>query len=87
MNLPYCGSLVPMRFFRKEPLVWSIMVEVRWGLYMDETNGNKAETFRSIRSLLDQLVGEMVSSNNRLERYSGNPLRLLSETVNRDVLL
>jgi N-formylglutamate deformylase len=45
VDKPYAGSIVPSRWYRKDPRVLSIMVEVSRTLYMDEANGEKLPYF------------------------------------------
>ena len=45
LNRPFAGSLVPMRYYQTNRNVWSIMVEVRRDLYMDERTGLKNSSF------------------------------------------
>ena len=49
VDRPFAGALVPMRFFRKDPRVSAIMIEVRRGLYMDEGSGARLPGFDEIR--------------------------------------
>jgi N-formylglutamate amidohydrolase len=46
LNRPFAGSLVPMRYYQTNWKVWSIMVEVRRDLYMDERTGLKNSSFQ-----------------------------------------
>ena len=52
VNEPYSGTLVPMRFYRKDHRVWSVMIEVRRDLYMNESKGAKAFRFGRTQSLV-----------------------------------
>jgi N-formylglutamate deformylase len=45
LNEPFSGSLVPSQYFQRESRVWSIMVEVNRGIYMDEATGRPLELF------------------------------------------
>jgi N-formylglutamate deformylase len=49
---PFCGTFVPTRFWRSDPRVHSLMVEVRRDLYMDEATGAKNGGFARIQDLL-----------------------------------
>jgi len=53
-NTPFKGSLVPSRWYDTEPLVRSIMIEVRRDLYMDENTGERLPRFDILK---DELVG------------------------------
>jgi N-formylglutamate amidohydrolase len=59
VNRPFSGSIVPKEYFRADRRVWSIMIEVRRDLYMDEASGEKRPEFRSslgrvIRALTEE---------------------------------
>ena len=45
LNRPFAGSLVPMRYYQTNRNVWSIMVEFRRDLYMDERTGQRTAGF------------------------------------------
>jgi N-formylglutamate amidohydrolase len=57
---PYQGALVPREFYRRDPMVHSIMIEVNRALYMDERTGRRLDRFdrvkRDISSLLRTLT-------------------------------
>jgi N-formylglutamate deformylase len=44
VNRPFCGSIVPQKFYRKEKRVSSIMIEINRRLYMDEVSGEKSSS-------------------------------------------
>ena len=48
LNNPFSGSLVPLRFFKKNPKVHSVMLEVRRDIYINELNGKPLEIFSNI---------------------------------------
>ena len=56
LNRPYTGTLVPLKYYQKDPRVRSIMIEVRRDLYMDETTGEKTPRFDELRAFLEVLV-------------------------------
>ena len=63
MNSPYSGSLVPMEYWRKDPDVMSVMIEVNRKLYMDVSTGEKLEGFDTVRDRIAKaltLCGTMV---------------------------
>jgi N-formylglutamate deformylase len=55
-NFPFSGSLVPSAFHLKDERVHSIMIEVNRSLYMDETTGGKAASFRGIKVDIRDLI-------------------------------
>lgn len=52
VNEPFNGTFVPTRFWRNEPKVQSLMVEVRRDLYMDQTTGSPHAGFFRMQTLL-----------------------------------
>jgi len=56
INQPYKGTLIPMEFYRKDPRVTSIMIEINRRLYMDETTGMKKNTFESIKKKMEKVL-------------------------------
>jgi N-formylglutamate deformylase len=59
-NSPFSGTMVPMKFYRKDARVSSVMIEVNRKLYMDETTGEKLPSFHEIRLFVKSLTGEMI---------------------------
>jgi N-formylglutamate deformylase len=57
---PFAGSIVPNRWYRTDPRVLSVMVEVNRALYMDESNGEKLPDFDSCAAVC-QLMCKMLS--------------------------
>ena len=57
-NSPFSGTIIPMRYFRKDKNVLGIMIEVNRKLYMSKTNGkiNKTSEFNIIRQVLAELI-------------------------------
>lgn len=55
-NEPFAGSYVPTRHFGKDERVFSVMIEVRRDLYMNESDGTRAESFDQARVLIDRLA-------------------------------
>ena len=45
LDTPFSGSIVPQRWYRSDPAVRSIMVEVRRDLFMDERSGERLPGF------------------------------------------
>jgi len=49
IDVPYNGSIVPMRYYQEEKRVRSIMLEVNRKLYMNEITTEKASEFQKIQ--------------------------------------
>ncbi|MFH1444507.1 MAG: N-formylglutamate amidohydrolase [Candidatus Peregrinibacteria bacterium] len=56
IDRPFQGALVPMKYYRKEKRVFSVMIEVRRDLYMDEESGRKNDRFPIIRSHIESAL-------------------------------
>ncbi len=48
VDTPFSGALVPARYYRRDPRVQSVMVEVNRRLYLDEATGLPAEDFAAV---------------------------------------
>ncbi len=61
INVPYSGSLVPSAYRRKNPAVWSVMIEVNRKRYMDEQAGSKLSGFESVKARIQAILKELAS--------------------------
>ena len=64
-NRPFSGTYVPMRFFGKDGRVASVMIEVRRGLYCDETTGEKLAAFGKVREIVGALMAAVTAAYGR----------------------
>ncbi len=48
LNRPFAGAIVPMEFYRTNPAVHSVMVEVNRALYMNEKTGERLPCFDEV---------------------------------------
>jgi N-formylglutamate amidohydrolase len=62
LNTPFAGSIVPSRWFRRDPTVRSIMIEVRRDLYMDERTGERLPGFDALRADVQEVIRDLASS-------------------------
>ena len=72
INSPYSGSLVPMRFFRKDKRVSSIMLEINRRLYLKGKGNQKSEGYGEMKGL----IGGYVDLLRRSISEKKNSLRL-----------
>lgn len=49
INNPFCGTIVPLKFYNSNKNVKSIMLEINRSLYMDEITGKKNKNFLKIK--------------------------------------
>jgi N-formylglutamate amidohydrolase len=56
VDAPFSGALVPQAYYRKDRRVWSVMIEVNRGLYMDEQSGQKSQGFEQATSIVRKLI-------------------------------
>ena len=61
VNSPYSGTLVPSAFYRKNPDVRSVMIEVNRKLYMDEEAGTKSSGFESVKDRIQDVLKELAA--------------------------
>jgi N-formylglutamate amidohydrolase len=61
VNSPYTGTLVPSAFYRKNPNVRSVMIEVNRKLYMDEETGMKSSGFESVKDRIQAVLKELAA--------------------------
>ena len=60
-NRPYIGTYVPLRYLGKEGRVSSIMIEVNRRLYMDESTGEKNNSFIKIKAIAKELITRLAT--------------------------
>ena len=55
-NRPFAGTIVPLRFYGKDARVWSVMIEVNRGLYLQgmEKGAGYAKVKRVIRKAVER---------------------------------
>ena len=60
-NFPFAGAITPMKHYRKDPRVRSVMIEINRRRYMDETTGNKLPGFGRTRDFVHGLLEEIAA--------------------------
>ena len=61
-NEPFSGSYVPLKYFEKESKVKSLMIEIRRGTYMNESNGSKSQQFNQTKNLISEIIRKIIST-------------------------
>ncbi len=56
VDRPFTGTIVPLRWYRRDARVRSVMIEVRRGLYCDEATGEPAASFDDVAARLEAAV-------------------------------
>lgn len=56
VDRPYSGTIVPQKYFKEDQRVKSIMIEIRRGLYIDESTGVKLASFDATRTVVRGLL-------------------------------
>jgi N-formylglutamate amidohydrolase len=59
VDRPFAGTLVPLRFFRRDARVLSIMVEVNRGLYLDDATGAPGARFGEVQAMLGRVLASL----------------------------
>lgn len=59
LNSPFAGTMVPMKYYKKDKRVSSVMIEVNRKLYMDEVTGKKSTGFDSTKNFIKGLLCEI----------------------------
>ena len=65
VNAPFAGALVPLAYYRKNPRVCSIMIEINRRLYMHE-DGSRSESFQEICGVIRALINTLESAENQI---------------------
>jgi len=56
-NIPYQGSIVPTKYYKKDPRVHSVMLEIDRSTYMDDRKQfKKNSNFTHIKNVLDEIL-------------------------------
>ncbi len=60
VDVPFSGAMVPNACFGRDPRLWSLMIEVRRDLYMDEATGERHAGFARTQAVLTDFRAELL---------------------------
>ena len=60
VDVPFSGAMVPNACFGQDPRLWSVMIEVRRDLYMDEATGERHAGFARTQAVLTEFRAELL---------------------------
>jgi N-formylglutamate deformylase len=61
IDRPFAGTIVPLRWYRRDHRVRSVMLEVRRGLYCDEATGEPAATLEEVAAGLERATARALA--------------------------
>lgn len=61
INNPFCGAIVPIKFYGKNKAVKSVMIEVNRSLYMDEQTGLKNKYFLKTKNDISDVIKNLLT--------------------------
>ena len=56
INEPFKGTIVPLKYYKKEKRVQSIMLEINRKLYMNEGTGERNENFKKLKKDIKRII-------------------------------
>jgi len=59
VNTPYAGTIVPLRYYKKDERVQSIMIELNRDLYLEPNTNIKNRNYNKMKKILNEYIGEM----------------------------
>ena len=61
-NSPFEGSYVPLKYYKLEPRIKSLMIEVNRSKYMHEGDGRKTDQYSMASNLITSLLKNIIAS-------------------------
>lgn len=56
VNSPFKGTIVPLKYYKKNNNVQSIMIEIKRSIYMNEQTGRKTKRFTTLKKDLKEII-------------------------------
>ena len=63
IDWPYKGSIVPLELYQKNKNVSTIMLEINRALYLNESTGQKSETYGEIKQIVQEYIRTIKNSS------------------------
>lgn len=61
INNPFCGTIVPLKYYEKNKNLRSVMIEINRSLYIDEKTGIKTDKFSVLKNDLQKITENLFS--------------------------
>ncbi len=59
INEPFGGTFVPLKFYKEDKRVSSVMLEINRSLYMNEKRGTRLRSFTNFQELISRLIMQL----------------------------
>jgi N-formylglutamate deformylase len=62
INTPYAGTIVPLKCYRKDKRIQSIMIEVNRDMYLEKDSNVKNKNYEKVKNILKGFINKMVNT-------------------------
>lgn len=62
VNNPFCGTIIPIKYYQKNKNVKSVMIEINRSLYMNEKTGEKSPNFNTVKNNLHKIISSFAKN-------------------------
>ena len=59
INNPFCGTIVPLKYYQTNSNVHSVMLEINRSLYMNERTGEKNKNFFKVKRDIIKIISKL----------------------------
>lgn len=60
INEPYSGTIIPLKYYRKNKQLQSIMIEVNRRLYLEKNSNKKNKNYKKVKRILLSMIDEII---------------------------
>lgn len=60
INEPYSGTIIPLKYYRKNKQLQSIMIEVNRRLYLEKNSNKKNKNYKKVKRVLLSMIDEII---------------------------